>query len=59
MISAPSAAAQFGLGVSTMINWVRRFLDTGSVAPLKMGGHKPKAIIGEHHVFLAQRIRKR
>jgi hypothetical protein len=34
-----------------VINWVRRFLDTGSVAPLKMGGHKPKAIIGEHHVF--------
>jgi putative transposase len=58
MKSAPAAAAQFGVGVSTAINWVRRFLDTGNVAPLKMRGHKPNPIIGEHYVFLAQRIRK-
>jgi hypothetical protein len=38
--------------------WVRRFQDTGSVAPLRMGGHKPKAITGEHHT-LVQRIRER
>jgi transposase len=24
-----------------------------------MGGHKPKAIAGEHHAFLVQRIRER
>ncbi len=40
-------------------NWVRRFQATGSVAPGQMGGHKPKAIAGEHHVFLVQRIRDR
>jgi hypothetical protein len=39
---------------STVINWVRRFQATGGVAP-----HKPKAIVGEHHVFLVQRIRDR
>ena len=31
-----------------MINWVRRLRETGSVAPGQMGGHKPKAIAGEH-----------
>ena len=28
---AHQAAAQFGVGVSTAINWVRRFRETGSV----------------------------
>jgi hypothetical protein len=30
---------------------------TGSVAPGQMDGHKPKAISGEHAVWLSQRIR--
>ena len=55
--SRHEAAAQFGVAPSTVINWVRRFQQTGSVAPGQMGGHKPKAIAGEHVVFLAQRIR--
>ncbi len=58
-LSRHQAAAQFELGVSTVINWVRRFRETGSVAPGKMGGHKPKAIRGEHHTFLVQRIKER
>jgi hypothetical protein len=41
------AAAQFDVGISTVIAWVRRFRQTGSVAPGKMGGQKPKAIAGE------------
>ena len=53
-----SRLAQFGVGISTVINWVRRFQDTGSVAPGQMGGHKPKAIAGEHQVFLARRVRE-
>jgi hypothetical protein len=28
------------------------------VAPGQMGGHKPRAIAGEHHAFLVQRIRE-
>lgn len=39
-------AVQFGVGISTVITWVRRLRETGSVAPGKMGGHKPKAIAG-------------
>ena len=31
----------------------------GSVAPGKMGGHKPKAIAGEHRAWLLQRIKER
>jgi transposase len=56
-LSRHRAAAQFGVAVSTVVNWVRRFQETGSVAPGQMGGHKPKAIVGEHRAFLAQRIR--
>ena len=58
-LSRHRAAAQFGVVPSTVINWVRRFQETGSVAPGQMGGHKPKAISGEHHAFLAQRIGER
>jgi putative transposase len=56
--SRHAAAGQFGVAPSTVINWVRRFQETGSVAPGQMGGHKPKAIAGEHAVFLARRIRE-
>ena len=55
-MSRRRAAAQFGVGISTVINWVRRLRETGSVAPGKMGGHKPKAISGEHRAWLLQRI---
>ncbi len=58
-LSRRRVAAQFGLGVSTVINWVRRFRQTGSVAPGQMGGHKPKAIAGEHRVWLLQRIKEK
>ena len=58
-LSRHRVAARFGVAPSTVINWVRRFQATGSVAPGQMGGHKPKAIAGEHHVFLVQRIRDR
>ena len=56
-LSRRQAASQFGVGVSTAINWVRRFRDTGSVAPGQMGGHKPKAIRGENRAWLVERIR--
>jgi transposase len=55
-MSRRRAAAQFGVGINTVITWVRRFRETGSVAPGKMGGRKPKAIRGEHDIWLLQRI---
>ena len=56
-LSCNRAAKQFGVGISTAINWVRRLRETGSVAPGKIGGYKPKAISGAHRVWLLQRIK--
>jgi putative transposase len=55
-LSRRAAAARFNVGVSTVVVWVKRFLETGSAAPGKMGGHKQRAIRGEHEVWLLQRI---
>jgi transposase len=41
-MSRNQAARQFGVGISTAINWVKRQQATGSFAPDQMGGHKPK-----------------
>jgi putative transposase len=56
-LSCNQAAKQFGIGISTAINWVSRLRETGSLAAGKMGGHKPKAISGEHRDWLLQRTR--
>jgi transposase len=56
-LSCNQAAKQFGVGISTAINWVKRWRQTGNIAPGKMGGHKPKAISGEHRFWLLQRIK--
>jgi putative transposase len=58
-MSCRQAAARYGVGVSTAINWVRRLHETGSVAPGQMGGHRPKAISGEHRVWLLARTKER
>lgn len=47
-LSCNQAAKQFGVAVSSAIGWVKRQRETGSVAPGKMGGHRPKAISGQH-----------
>src|SRR6266568_3474314 len=56
-MSRNQAAKQFGVAISTAIGWMRRVDETGSVAPGQMGGHKPKAISGEHAIWLSQRIK--
>jgi len=58
-LSRHESAARFRVAPSTVINWVRRVQETGSVAPGQMGGHKPKAIAGEHAAFLARRVQER
>jgi putative transposase len=55
-LSRRAAATRFGVEASTAINWVRRYRESGSLAPGQMGGHKPRAIRGEHEVWLRQRI---
>jgi transposase len=58
-MSCRQAAAQFGVGISTAINWVRRLRETGSVAPGQMGGHKPKSIAGAHRAWLLERTKEK
>lgn len=57
-LSRNKAAAQFAVAVSTVVTWVKRYQETGSIEPGRMGGHKPKAIRGEHGAFLTQRVRE-
>jgi transposase len=57
-MSCNKAAKQFGVGISTAINWVRRLRETGSVAPGKIGGYRPRSISGKHRAWLLQRIKQ-
>lgn len=57
-MSRNQAAARFGVAVSSAIKWVARFRVTGSAAPAKMGGHKPKTLRGEHAEWLIARCRE-
>ena len=56
-LSRHQAAARFGVAVSTAVHWVRRFRETGSAAPGKIGGYRPKKIVGEHHDWLVERCK--
>ena len=57
-LSRNQAAARFGVAVSTAILWVRRFRQTGSLAPSQIGGHKPRKIRGAHRDWLIGRCRQ-
>jgi transposase len=56
-ISARAAAARFDVSVSSAIKWVRRYRETGNVAPGKMGGHKPNILSGLEADWLIERTR--
>jgi putative transposase len=56
-LSRRQAAEHFKIGVSTAIAWLDREKTTGSAAPAKMGGYKPRRILGEHHEWLVARCR--
>jgi putative transposase len=54
-LSRHEAATRFGIGVSTAIRWVQLVRRTGSAVPGKMGGHRPKKLIGLHREWLILR----
>jgi transposase len=56
-MSRNQAAKQFEVAISTAIGWMQRIEETGSVEPGQMGGHKPKAISGDHAAWLSRRIK--
>jgi putative transposase len=57
--SRRQAADHFGVGISTAIEWVRRYRETGSVEPGQMGGHRPKKISGAYRDWLLERCREK
>ena len=58
-MSRNRAAARFGVAPSSAIKWVARFHTTGSAAPAKMGGHKKRALRGEHADWLIARCQEK
>jgi putative transposase len=58
-LSCNQAAARFGVAISTAIDWVNRYRRTGRLAPGRMGGHRPKKLVGEYRDWLVQRCRQR
>ena len=56
-LSRNAAARRFGVAISTAVLWLQRHQDTGSAAPGKMGGHKPRKLIGEHRDWLLERTK--
>ena len=64
-----SVAARFGVSVSSVPNWVARYRETGSMAPGKIGGHRPwrlephreliHALVGETPHLTIDRLRDR
>jgi putative transposase len=56
-MSRHQAAAHFGIAVSTAVTWVKRFRQTGSIAPGQIGGYKPKKIRGAHRDWLIERCK--
>jgi putative transposase len=56
-LSCNQAAARFEVAVSTAIGWINRVRRTGSVAPDRMGGNRPKKLVAEYRDWLLQRCR--
>ena len=54
-LSRHEAAARFGIAVSTAVHWLKRSNTMGSVAPKRMGGHKPATLSGPHRDWLLER----
>jgi putative transposase len=49
-------ARALSLSPSSVVKWSKRFRATGSAAAGKMGGHRPRLLVGAHAAFLRERI---
>jgi|tagenome__1003787_1003787.scaffolds.fasta_scaffold20413553_2 putative transposase len=58
-MSRRKAAARFGIGIKTAIDWVRHYRETGRLAALPRGGRRPKKLVGEYRDWLLQRCGER
>lgn len=55
-MSCHAAAARFGVAPSSAIKWMRRYRDTGSVAPGRMGGRHTNILSGATRDWLPERM---
>lgn len=55
-MSCHGAASRFGVAPSSAIKWVRRFRDTGSAAPSRMGGRRSNILSGATRDWLLERM---
>ncbi len=55
--SCHQVAARLGVVASTVIDWLARYRKTGSVAPGKVGGHRPRKIVGEYRDWVLSRMK--
>jgi putative transposase len=58
-MSRRQAAARFGIAPSVAIKWLERYHRTGSVAPSRIGGYKPKTLRGSWRDWLIERCREK
>jgi putative transposase len=54
--SRHAVAARLGVRASSVIKWLARHRQTGSVAPSKIGGYRPQKIVGANREWLPARI---
>jgi transposase len=55
--SRHEVARRFGIAASTVIGWLDQHAKTGSVAPAKVGGHRPKKIVGTYRDWMLARMK--
>jgi transposase len=53
-----AVAKRFGISVSAVVKWHQRWRETGSVAPAKMGGHRP-FMLDPHRDFIVDEVARK
>ncbi len=56
--SCRATAAIFGVSVACVVKWCQRFRTSGSAAAYRMGGHRPRSLVGERDWLLARLAEK-
>ena len=56
--SVRAVAQALSISASSVVKWSQRFKVTGSPAAGKMGGYRPRLLVGEHAAFFGSGSRK-
>lgn len=55
--SSRAVARRFEVAVSSVVKWSKLYRETGSVAPGKMGGHRPR-LLAPYRDFIVEQVRR-